>query len=330
MLLIFCFVSCKREKYKVDTSNINLDVKINRMDKDFSSINSENYYTKVIEIQKKYPEVFQLYVEQIARRGSMENNEYIEPMKEYFLDQYSIELYKDVLRKFPDMSVYEEELEDAFKRVKFFFPEDTIPQIYSLVSDFVFSAASYENMLLISLDMYLGSDYRYYSGLFPVYKIKRMRPEYIVSQVLQAYYMEKFPKDIFAGKDLLSNMLYEGKKLFFVDLAAPWIADSLKIEYTKEQLKWCQKNEGEIWNQLLTNKAIFETESQKYSRYLDDGPFTNAYGFSQQSPARIGEFVGWQIVKNYMNTNKNASPVDVFKIQDAQKILTLSAYKPKI
>lgn len=329
-LMAFTFFSCKNDKYKVDTSKIDLKIQLIRMEKDISSINQANYYSKVEEIRKKYPQLFQLYVEQIARRGSMENNEYIEMMKEYFLDPYAMELYSDVMKKFPDMQPYEKELEEAFKRIKYYFPEDTIPEFYTMVSDFVFSAATYENMLLISLDMYMGSDYRYYQGLFPKYKIHRMRPEYIVSQVLQAYYLKKYPPEIYAGKDLLSNMIYEGKRLYFVDLAAPWINDTIKIEYSKAQLKWCFKHEGEIWSQLLSNKVIFETESQKYARYLDDGPFTNAFGFSQESPARIGEFVGWQIVQNYAKKMTESNPTEIFRMKDAQKILTLSAYKPKL
>ena len=59
---------------------------------------------------------------------------------------------------------------------------------------------------------------------------------------------------------------------------------------------------------------------------MQDGPFTK--GFDADAPARLGEWVGWQIVSAYMEKNKEVSLKELLQINDSQKILNQSGYKP--
>jgi uncharacterized protein YjaZ len=59
---------------------------------------------------------------------------------------------------------------------------------------------------------------------------------------------------------------------------------------------------------------------------MNDGPFTSE--ISQDSPGRLGIWVGWQIVDSYMRNNENVSIQELINEGDAQKILEQSFYKP--
>jgi uncharacterized protein YjaZ len=59
--------------------------------------------------------------------------------------------------------------------------------------------------------------------------------------------------------------------------------------------------------------------------FMVDGPFTSS--FSQESPARTGAWLGWQIVKAYMKKN-NVSLKQLLDNVDSQEILEKSGYKP--
>jgi hypothetical protein len=61
--------------------------------------------------------------------------------------------------------------------------------------------------------------------------------------------------------------------------------------------------------------------------FLSDGPYTME--FSKDSPSRLGEWIGLQIIRSYMQKNPDVTLQMMLQETDAQKILTLSGYKPE-
>ena len=98
------------------------------------------------------------------------------------------------------------------------------------------------------------------------------------------------------------------------------------IGYSKEQWDWCEKYEQAIWNRIMEKRDLFKTESMVLSSYINDGPFTAEV--TQESPGRLGQWVGWRIVESYMHNNKSATLNELMNETDAQKILEQSFYKP--
>ena len=70
--------------------------------------------------------------------------------------------------------------------------------------------------------------------------------------------------------------------------------------------------------------------------YFWDLPITDSMdGFSKfyleldnQSPGRVGRWIGWQIVKSFMNQNPKTSAQELLSMP-FQKLFYLSKYKPK-
>jgi hypothetical protein len=60
--------------------------------------------------------------------------------------------------------------------------------------------------------------------------------------------------------------------------------------------------------------------------YLNEAPFTAPV--SQDSPGRVGTWVGWQIVKSYMDKNKNVSLQQLVSENNYQQLLEKSDYRP--
>ena len=59
---------------------------------------------------------------------------------------------------------------------------------------------------------------------------------------------------------------------------------------------------------------------------MNEGPKTPALG--NESPGFIGQFVGWQIVKKWMDKNEDIS-LDVLMKTNAKKIFNEAKYKPR-
>ena len=56
---------------------------------------------------------------------------------------------------------------------------------------------------------------------------------------------------------------------------------------------------------------------------------SHAAEIGQQAPGRIGAWVGWQIVRAYMQENPAVTLAQLLAEEDAQKILNGSKYKPR-
>jgi uncharacterized protein YjaZ len=62
--------------------------------------------------------------------------------------------------------------------------------------------------------------------------------------------------------------------------------------------------------------------------FTNDGPFTTAKDFGNGTAPRIGSYIGWRIVKQYMEKNPKITLAQLLKLVDADDILTKSKYKP--
>ena len=132
------------------------------------------------------------------------------------------------------------------------------------------------------------------------------------------------PKD----KTLLAEMIYAGKELYLKDLILPKYTDSDKIGYTPEQIKWSEENEGYMWRYFLEDQLLYSTDSKLSNRFINPAPFSKFYlEIDNESPGRVGAWIGWQIVRSYMKNNEVS--LDQLLQMDATEIFNQSKYKPK-
>ena len=59
---------------------------------------------------------------------------------------------------------------------------------------------------------------------------------------------------------------------------------------------------------------------------MTDAPFTA--GFAAESPGRLGAFIGWQIVREYMKESDGSTLKQLMENTNSQQILKVSKYKP--
>ena len=226
---------------------------------------------------------------------------------------------------FANVDSLQEALNTGFSRLHFLYPEWEIPTLYLFVSGFNSSVMYYENIMGVGVDMYLGSEYPYYNQVVYDYQKQTMRKACVAGDVLSLYlayhisYNSKYNR-------LLEQMIFRGKQLFLLAQLLPNEPVWEVIGYSKEQWDWCEQYEQAIWNRIMQKRDLFKTESNVLSSYMNDGPFTAEV--TQDSPGRLGVWVGWRIVDSYMRNNKDVTLRELMNENDAQKILEQSYYKP--
>lgn len=330
LLLFFLFPACDSNRWEVDTDEIEADIDITRFEQELFSIERENFAEQVEALEQQYPLMMELYVEQLLKIGSIEQGNYLPHLEQWVYDPYMRELYDTVQVAFPNLQEAEAEIEEGLRHYKYWYPEAEIPEFYTTITGMTYQVLTYGGeIMVLSPDMFLGEDYKYYpSRGYYEYQMSRFEPVYIKPQVLKALFSMEYPMEEHIDKTLLSEMIYQGKMLYWLDIMAPDMPDSMKIEYTAEQLEWAEENEGQTWAFMVNEGLFYETASKPKERFLVDGPFTNFDGVPQESSPRLGEWVGWQIVRSYMEEHEEMTPQELFRT-DYETILQESKYKPR-
>ncbi len=123
-------------------------------------------------------------------------------------------------------------------------------------------------------------------------------------------------------------MIHEGKKLYLLDLYLPLKSDAVRIGYTKQKYNWAITNEEQVWKYFIENNLLYSTDTKLNKRFLEDAPFSKFYlSEDKNSPGRIGQRIGLQIVRSFMDNN-DVSLSDLL-IKDGEEIFKNSKYKPR-
>lgn len=324
LLILF---SCGRDKHDIDISGIDVDIEIRRFEKDLFEIDPSGLEEHIIKLEKKYSRFFQIFNYKIIKIGSSQNEEYAELLRLFVTDYVSFKLYERTNEVFPDLEELSDGIEECFKRYKYYFNKKPVPEIVTYISGFNQSAVSDENLLAIGLDKYLGRDEEFYKqvgGLYD-YMLLNMHKDKILSDIMRLWATTEFGfKD--SVNNLINNMIYEGKIMYFVNAMLPYQPDTLKWGFTDLQMKFCRNNEKQMWAYIIENKLVFITDKFIINQFIREGPFTK--DFSSESPARAAVWLGYNIVTAYMKKHKKLSLPDLMYENDYMKILNQSAYNP--
>ncbi|MEO7984458.1 MAG: hypothetical protein ABI688_10290 [Bacteroidota bacterium] len=336
LFLSLSLFACKKKKGIPDVSDIKVDLQLQRFDRDFFAIDTNNIMPGLQELNKKYPSVTGIFLQNIL---GLDSGSAIAGVKNFI--RLSDSLRDRVNTVFKNTNDIEKDLKKAFQFVKYYFPNYPVPPVVTIAGPVDAMAQSESgptpdflgpDFLGISLQFYLGKNFSVYSDPFfidnvaPAYRSRRFSKEYITSDVMQLVINDLFP-DKSGSKALIEQMVEKGKRWYLADQFLPTTPDSIKTGYTQKQLDWCNQNEGLIWSYLVKNEDLHSLNPTIIQVYIGESPFTQ--GFSQElSPGNMGQWIGWQIIKKYISSHPGIKPGELMRLE-AQKIVNEAKYKPK-
>jgi hypothetical protein len=332
LVLMFIVPACKQKKNRIvtDISGISIDLRIQRFEQDFMHLDTNNLTESVKKMEDKYPGFYACFMGNVLGVNTNETT------GEFNLNTIGNMLKFQGMRAdfdstnlvFPDLNDLKQNLEMAFRYHTYYFPESEIPDIITFISHYQYGIVICNDSTIgIGLDLFLGRDFSFYPLLnFPEYMIKIMSPENIVPNVMKTNWANMWGNQP-AGNTLLDYMIENGKQLYYIDMVLPEYADSLKIGYDTSEIKWCKENEGEIWAYFLDNDRIYDSNLAKFNYLISPGATTQ--GMPMESPGNIGSWIGWQIVRSYMEENPEISLKQLAEEKDGQRILEQARYKPR-
>ena len=237
------------------------------------------------------------------------------------------DLYNEVQLKYKNFEPQKIEIETLFKHVKYYFPTIITPNIYTVIGEMDLNTKTIyaKDKLIIALELYIGKNHKFYEE-FPVYLKQNFEERQILPDVVASFSEQIVPPP--TDKNFLAQMIYYGKQLYLKDVLIPSYTDAQKIGYSDAQIKWCQDNESYMWQYFIEKKLLFSADGRLENQFINTAPFSKFYlEIDNESPGRVGQWLGWQIVKSYMTNNK-VSVQQLLKT-NAQLIFEQSKYKPK-
>jgi hypothetical protein len=310
-----------KNRTHVDVSKISMPMmKIHRYDLDLFRVNTGHLQQELEALKPMYRFFLGTDLGDTAKLNAM---------RAYLENQRNVNFYEAVALQYKDAGAIENGLTDAFRHYLFYYPGSKIPRVYAYISsgDYDYPVQFADSVMLIGLDNYLGKDFKpYITDGLPFYRIVRMNAGNLLPDCMKVLSNVTHPTQL-PGNNLLEQMIETGKRLYFTDAMIPGIEDRFKIGYTGQQQEWIVKNEAHVWATIIENRMLYTTDAKLIRAFMADGPFTAE--FSKEAPSRMGEWLGWQIVRKYMENKPEVTLPEMMNEQDAQKILNDSGYKPE-
>lgn len=332
LIFTIVVVSACNDNKKVDVSGIDLEVKIEHFDHDFDAMRVKPMPQQTAYLQKKYGNFYPDFIERILTAGSMADTAYFNTLRDVFKGTAYMDLKHEVDSVYPNLNKQNEELTEAFKHIKYYYPKKQLPKVYAYFSGFQAQTSIGDGYFAIGLDMFLGADSKFYPALvqsFPRYVSRRFTPGNIAPRVVEGIAREDmFPEDE-KDKILLAKMVYNGKIMYFMDMVLPDVPDSVKIGYTAQQIQWCNDYKADIWGYFLEENLLYNADYLQIQKYLSEAPFTPGLGEKNDSAPKLAVWTGWQIVRQYMDKHPEVTLPQLMADRDAQKVLNESKYRGK-
>lgn len=324
LVLFLILASCQEQepayKSKLDIKVEPYDLGFDRYENVLFNLDTAVFQQELMKIQGRY---------RVFLSGDLSNPEAVQYLKDFATDPFSILLYNKVKAAFPDLKQVEPVVEDVFAHFHYYYPDIELPQkAFTCITGVHPDEPPVQiinDQLVISLDWYLNDEETYDQIGMPRYMSQRRNVATLAKEVAEQLYMCYLYEWRKQGQ-IVGEMVFYGRRNFFVEAMCPELHDSVLLGYSSEQWHWALENEGQMWADIVGNKRLYDAGLDAYMMYFGDGPFTQAY--SNEAPSRLGEFFGLNIVRSYASYN-DYDLVKLMNRKDLQNIFQDSGYKPK-
>ncbi len=305
------FLACKKEyKMSAEIASIPVEVSIERFDQKFVNVSDAS----LVKIKEEYSFLFPTkYKDEFWLRKSK--------------DTLHQELVNEVKKVFPDLNNVSVELTSFYKHLIYYYPHIEVPRIVSLISDVDYknNIVLRKELLLLSLDTYLGGEHYFYEDISKYIK-DDFEPSQLIPNIAMAYAQKIIPRA--DNRDLLAQMILFGKRRYLLSKLLPKRRLSDIFGHTEGQMDWLKDNESFIWRYFIEKEMLYSTNKDLLPRFVYPAPFSKFYlSIDQQAPDKVGQYIGYQIVFAFMEKN-NVSLQELMKI-DSRSIFEASNYKPQ-
>lgn len=325
-ILSLVLVACSSDPLDVDASGVKVNIDFVDVDKAFVESDSATLLAKHKEFKESIKDIYEFELGHCLGIGNVPDTAVYHTVNTFRTDPYVERLEKRIAEKFVDRTEREENILNGFRHLKYHLPNTALPEkVVYLNTMFASSAPAFEKQVGIGLERYLGKNTDVIKELpareFYEWVKEGMDERYMERDVLASWIMANVLSEP-QGGSLIETMIYWGKVNYLVEASFPKQEKDIIIRYSEEDLKWALENEHSFWKYLVDEKLLFSLDERTKMNMVGDGPFTP--GLPEKGPDRLGQFLGWQMVRQYMEDH---SDIPLSKLVDVSYNEILQGYE---
>jgi hypothetical protein len=313
-LFILGLLACQKGE-NPDVSNIQVKVNVKRFERDLMAVKSKAELQTLLNANHVY--VKSLY------RTFPDDTAFVSHLYGLVSHPETKRLHEQSQKQFGDLSKLKAEFELAFKHIKYYYPDFKSPQIMTTFTGLENDIYISDDLIIIALEAFVGPKALYRPNQ-PQYILDRYSPEYIVPTVVR-FLSNSYNKLDQKDQSFLADMIYFGKSLEFTKIMMPNTPDSLILGYSPKMLDETWKAQDLIWGHFVDKKLLYEQNPAVKERYFGERPAVVEIG--PGCPGRVGQWLGWRIVKRFRTEKTDQTFQQVMANPNAQEIFNGSKYR---
>lgn len=259
LLIIATFLTACEFKLKPNEENDHpAHLSVQRYDRLESRYLTTGDFSALQQMNTTYPIQTRTLIEDMLQLGEVNDPEINSKFLNFYQDTTLQTVIADVQTQYAEMDDINEEFDKAFSTLKTWIPNLEVPLIYSQIGALNQSVVVGNELIGISLDKYLGSDYAIYKrfGYSPT-QLQTMKRLYIVPDCLTFFLLSLYPLKQFDQRPQEEKDLHMGKIMWTVNNVLG--EQMFKTDFIKRVDQYMKKHPNMTVKHLL--------ESDDYSQF---------------------------------------------------------------
>ncbi|MBY0435727.1 MAG: gliding motility lipoprotein GldB [Cyclobacteriaceae bacterium] len=306
-----------------DTSSITVNLQVESLEDSLPNITSKQQLSNFFSHHAEVRDLF------FNRPAYPSDSAFINQLYKRFTNPYLDTLLMETHRVFGKGEELRTQFEAAYKNLLHYYPEVKAPRIQTIVTGLEADLFVSDSLVMVGLDYFLGDGAKFRPNNLYQYMLRRYNKDFIVPSVMLLTGIDsRFNKINPNDKTVLADMVAYGKAYYFAKQMLPCTPDSVLIGYTRKEMEGSREFENLIWSRFVEDQVLYSANHMVKQKYIGERPKTVEVG--EECPGRIGTWVGWQIVKKYMETHPKVGLRELMEMADAPRLFKESGYKPQL
>lgn len=332
MLALTMFVACETDRLTISPPPPLQSISFYRLDTDLSACKSLESYSKLnTTYQKNVPDLYAFYTTSCIRVGYPSDSSIAYNLSLFSNDKYIQEINAAIRKKFRSFPQKESILQ-AFGYLKHYFPNGKMPKsVIGYNSAFTNSVLSSPTAIGFGLERYLGEEDKVIQALstqvFFDYVKAKMDASFLVRDAVFSWLNSNYFNEENDSKPLIEQAITLGKMYYITEACMPETSEAILLRYSEKEYQWAEENEASFWKYLVEQNALFLRDQKIGMNIFNEGPFTAGLPVGEASSPRMGHFLGWKIVRSFMNEHEEITLSQLVKL-DFKTILKSYKIEP--
>ncbi|RYM32939.1 hypothetical protein ERX46_12860 [Brumimicrobium glaciale] len=305
LILMAVFYGCTSNPLDVNLPKKEVSLNYINVDDELYKKPKEEVASKVKNLEQQLGDLFMYELSQNIRQN-IDDYSY-QAIYNFYNSDYISDIEEEKQKLYAELPQHENKINKAFTYLKYHFGDSILPENIFYINKLFSQVTCAQKNIAVGLENYISPKSNVISSIpnaeLYQWQRDRMNIDFLERDVLLNWIQVQLFNEL--DEKLAAHIIQAGKILYILNAAFPNAHEDYVLRYDKTQYDWAVKNETSVWNYLVEQQMLFKTDIRVRTNFLNEGPTT--VGLAVDSPDRIGQFLGYRIVKGYMTKNKALS-----------------------